>query len=372
MAKEARLDLEYHYKRAGKILINKDIPIECFQKANRKYVIYYESQPSPTLNKYIEEHFEEISQRIHSKGFTFIYPPKLISEIQQSIEYIYPGTTPLQLANYTTEDFYNDIQRNIINSTKQNPLLIIPDHKNFCKFPIEILGDSNTPCFVYELEYIKDEQVEYILNKDINNLTSLFDDGVRYCLVKGDVPAKDPIDNADQASIERISEEIQIRINQLYAMGVTTSVISKLITLPTPKLSHLLITKDYQIILTDYNNMKIEMPNLSKVLFFFYLNHPEGVRFKELRGYEKELTTIYSTISNLENTKKMKKSIDDIIDSTKNSVNEKCSRIRAAFISKFQDELARQYYITGEAGEVKKIILDRTLVTDKSGLIQNK
>ena len=59
----------------------------------------------------------------------------------------------------------------------------------------------------------------------------------------------------------------------------------------------------------------------------------------------------------------------DIVDSTKNSVNEKCSRIKAAFASQFQDKLACQYYITGRAGEPKRITLDRSLVRDKSGLI---
>ena len=62
-------------------------------------------------------------------------------------------------------------------------------------------------------------------------------------------------------------------------------------------------------------------------------------------------------------------SIDDIVDSTKNSVNVSCSRIKTAFASKFQDRLASQYYITGRAGEPKRITLDHSLVQDRSGLI---
>ena len=134
-------------------------------------------------------------------------------------------------------------------------------------------------------------------------------------------------------------------------------------------MSTLLITEDFRIFLPDYNNMEINMPTLSKVLFFFYLNHPEGVLFKELRDYKKELYEIYRIISPFEDMKKMKKSIEDIVDSTKNSVNEKCSRIKAAFVSQFNDNLAKQYYITGNAGEAKKIKLDRTLINDKSGQI---
>ena len=63
------------------------------------------------------------------------------------------------------------------------------------------------------------------------------------------------------------------------------------------------------------------------------------------------------------------RSIDDIVDSTKNSINEKCSRIKEAFASQIKDGLASQYYITGRAGEPKRIVLNRSLVEDQSGLI---
>ncbi|MBP5548554.1 MAG: hypothetical protein J6X58_06680 [Bacteroidales bacterium] len=56
-------------------------------------------------------------------------------------------------------------------------------------------------------------------------------------------------------------------------------------------------------------------------------------------------------------------------NTTRNSINEKCSRIKSAFASQFQDRLASQYYITGKPGEPKRIALERKLVEDKSGLI---
>ena len=45
-----------------------------------------------------------------------------------------------------------------------------------------------------------------------------------------------------------------------------------------------------------------------------------------------------------------------------NSINEKCARIRAAFVNKFDEHLAKNYYITGNRGGVKKITLPRDLV----------
>lgn len=45
-----------------------------------------------------------------------------------------------------------------------------------------------------------------------------------------------------------------------------------------------------------------------------------------------------------------------------NSINEKCARIRAAFIKEFDHHLAKYYVVTGERGEAKKITLPRDLV----------
>jgi len=58
----------------------------------------------------------------------------------------------------------------------------------------------------------------------------------------------------------------------------------------------------------------------------------------------------------------MGKSINDITDATSNSINEKCSRIKEAFVSKVDNRIAMPYYINGNRHEPKKIILDRSLV----------
>ena len=77
-------------------------------------------------------------------------------------------------------------------------------------------------------------------------------------------------------------------------------------------------------------------------------------------------------ISPSEDVERMKKSIEDLVDSTKNSVNEKCSRVKAAFVSRFCEALARQYYIAGGGGEAKSIALDRALAEDRSGQIMSR
>jgi hypothetical protein len=45
-----------------------------------------------------------------------------------------------------------------------------------------------------------------------------------------------------------------------------------------------------------------------------------------------------------------------------NSINEKCARIKAAFLGEFDDYMAKYYYIDGKRGEAKGIALPRDLV----------
>jgi hypothetical protein len=56
------------------------------------------------------------------------------------------------------------------------------------------------------------------------------------------------------------------------------------------------------------------------------------------------------------------KSISAITDPFNNSINEKCARIREAFVSQFDEEIAKHYFVTGKRGEAKVITLARELI----------
>jgi hypothetical protein len=112
--------------------------------------------------------------------------------------------------------------------------------------------------------------------------------------------------------------------------------------------------------------MEINMYPLPKAVFFLFLNHPEGILFKHLPDYRDELIALYKKVSGRENLTDMEKSITDVVNPTLNSINEKCSRIREAFIKHFDESLAQNYFITGSRAVPKKILLDRELlVLDK-------
>ena len=124
----------------------------------------------------------------------------------------------------------------------------------------------------------------------------------------------------------------------------------------------MVITKDYRIVLPEYNNLEIKMEPIAKAVYLLFLNHPEGILFKNLPDYREELTKIYMRLKPSGLSERALQSIEDVTNPLLNSINEKCARIRGAFVGQFDDHMARHYYIDGLRGKVKRISLSRELV----------
>ncbi len=133
-------------------------------------------------------------------------------------------------------------------------------------------------------------------------------------------------------------------------------VLQRLVTPYTAK-STLLITHDWRIILPYFGNLEIEMRPLVKAVYFLFLCHPEGIRFKDLPDHRDELTRLYKTLRGGELTDKARLSIEDVTDPTKNSINEKCARIREAFLLKMDDSHASFYIVSGKRAQPKSVYI---------------
>lgn len=180
----------------------------------------------------------------------------------------------------------------------------------------------------------------------------------------GDIEALD--DETRQALLD-----IQHKLESVHLIGISEAIIAKFIK-PLPTLSMIVVTYDFHIILPDYGNMEIVMEPLVKAVYILFLRHPEGIMFKNLYDYREELEIIYRCVRSKKNqidrlldspsSPQISKSVDSLCNPTKNSINEKCTRIKEAFILKFSDYLAQNYYITGSKATVKKISLPRSYV----------
>lgn len=175
-----------------------------------------------------------------------------------------------------------------------------------------------------------------------------------------------------ESELIKIEEEIIEKFNKLKEKGAV-KIINNILLHQLKEsfiLSKLLITNDYRIILQDYGEREIKLFPLDKALYLFYLKNPEGVPFKFLSDFKHEIFDIYINFCTLENLDKAKKNIDLLTDCTNNSINEKCSRIKAAFIREMSDDIAFNYYITGNKGENKAIIINRELVVFEKDTLQ--
>lgn len=159
---------------------------------------------------------------------------------------------------------------------------------------------------------------------------------------------------------DSLVKEVKERLQKLKEYGMNEQELTSLIHTDQPILT-LTISRNYRIFLGD-NRVEVHMEPLVKAVYLLFLTHPEGIVFKNLPDYREELTKIYSEVRPLGLTDRAMQSIEDVTNPLLNSINEKCARIRGAFVGQFDNHLARHYYIDGLRGEAKKISLPRELV----------
>lgn len=198
------------------------------------------------------------------------------------------------------------------------------------------------------MSYCSLRPTEHYSTEEIFNwyIRNVGDTGARYSIAHDDF--------SDE--IKKLQKEILERMDRLRVMGVDESILRQL-ALPKVELSPILVTKEYKIVLPAFNRMEIKMEPVQRALYILFLRHPEGILFKDLVDYRKELMEIYSAVSNRSDKNQMEKTVERLTDPTDNSINEKCARIREAFVKEFSDDIARNYYIYGHVMEEKRIAL---------------
>ena len=156
-------------------------------------------------------------------------------------------------------------------------------------------------------------------------------------------------------------DEVKEKVRKLKAYGVDEAEIVAAMN-EEELFPQLVVTEDYKVMLSFEQPVEVEMEPLVKAVYLLFLSHPEGIVLKYLPDYRKELTDIYLLLRPYGLTDRVKKSILDVTDSTLNSINEKCARIRKIFSAILPRSVAKYYAISGKRGEAKKIDLVRANV----------
>lgn len=356
----------------------------------RGQVIYVDSDNNKRINSFIVSNYDWLRSMYREKGLDFCYLPLLGEELISyhapylngkqrqdllqsvpSIANLIEAQTPSLL--YALDDEEDGEMRLMPIETRWYSKL----NKVFTKLADSIRKDLAThyPTRRYE-DVVSEPTIRFSVSEERHDRSSdirfsLSEDSpdieqsegvakepdVRYSLKRREVSADDLFGTESEVLISEIRERIRALINK----GVNTMILHDIVD-EVERLSPLHITKDYRFFLPEYNNLEIVMPALPKAVYILFLKHPEGIRFKDLPDYHDELLSIYRSLSPIGTTQRQLQSIQSITNPMNNSINEKCARIREAFIKHFDDRLAQNYYITGKKGEPKRIILAPSLV----------
>ena len=161
-------------------------------------------------------------------------------------------------------------------------------------------------------------------------------------------------------SCSTLLDDVKQKVRLLRESGVSESEIASLFyvekTLPL-----LIISRNYRISLGD-DRKELHMEPLVKSVYLLFLQHPEGIAFKDLPDYRQELANIYNKVRPWGLTDRAVRSIEDVTNPLLNSINEKCARIRKMFVTMLDSSIAEYYYIKGTRGQAKKISLPRDMV----------
>ena len=160
-------------------------------------------------------------------------------------------------------------------------------------------------------------------------------------------------EEARNMTAEEKATQVKLLSTDLLAEG-RTDLLLKAISVPVLEqlrieaaratLSPLVITKDFRFILPNYGNKEVMLSPIHKSLYMLFLNHPEGIEFKNLIDYREELLAIYNEVGNRVGPDKMVETVNRLTNPLDNAINEKYSRIKAAF-SDLMDEYQADYYI---------------------------
>lgn len=185
-------------------------------------------------------------------------------------------------------------------------------------------------------------------------------------------------------SPEELAERLQGIVAKLKTMGRSDLILRSIggstleeLKLETAKrtLSRLVITSDFRFLLPDFGNVEVDLQPVHKAVYLLFLNHPEGIEFKRLAEYRDELRRWYRMTARLMDNEKIEESILHLTNPLDNAINEKCSRIKRAFMEVMDEYHAYYYIISGHSAfnakgsskmwykRLKVILLPRNLVS---------
>lgn len=323
-------------------------------------VIFYTPSPAPEIEKLIEDNLEDLNTVFSAQRLHLLFLPEYNRrfndiETAERLDYYNPRHGAL-----------DELPAEVLTYEDIRDALCLPEKVDApCLIRYNSISSGLHVFSFWKIEVSDDVSILDAVNDYLSKVST---HGSILFSIRNDKRIEDllegvPADERFYDDIRIIGDEIRERVDKLRSWGLSTLAIRKFIGDDSDKPGKLLIDKHNRLILTDYGNKEIKLTPIHKAVFFLFLRHPEGIYFKDLGNYREELGRIYKEITGREDMDAVEESINKLTDPYDNSINEKCARIKNAFVSEFREEVAHWYFIDGTKGEKKSIKLPRELVT---------
>lgn len=352
-----------------------------------KDIIYIESEYNETFNRFIQMYYHEICEDFESKGYHFIYFPRLSDELMgEIIENVYPDYDKLSPDTLSLKSsFLLDFLVDEDHQYYYGPSLV------YTIFPLQnIYGEDNDAEdaeFCMNVVTIKDFESCYLHNNlssvlwqiddEINNweenekraMDEDFEIWDRFLDADDEVFEEDNKNMEESESqIQKIAkdakqktkaliEEVQSKINELNQQDKDHSVIRYYLRreMSINSISDIHVTNKCEILLTDYE-IEMKLPSIYKAFYLLYLNHPEGINYQLIDAECKEELVQWYRWSNPKNADVSK--IDDLLAPRNNArqpIIEVISRIKGELTKDLGSGLAKKYCISQGTDGIHRI-----------------
>jgi hypothetical protein len=125
-----------------------------------------------------------------------------------------------------------------------------------------------------------------------------------------------------------------------------------------------IIGPNFKLLFPDLANLELKLDKIEKTIFLFFLSKPNGVRLNMLDEHREELIELYLKVSPTSTRDTASRRIFERTDNRNTQkISENISKIRRKINDLLGDEMGEHYIIAGANGEVKKIGVDRNLIS---------
>lgn len=287
-----------------------DIPFEI----DAHDVIYIEKWYDEPTNEFIQSNFNIIRQHFENNGFHFLYMPRLSESLKEDVisKYFVPrGDFILKGVSIDSSFMLNFLSKNNTNTNIVHGPALLYD---MSVKPIIKAGENDAQPIQYvfritglepETFYFKNSNLSSVLGwieldifegKQIENGTFDYD-------ADDDILDEEDFSNNeddffnDNDDVINMRKDVEEKVRQMNSIVGRKDYRINLESV-SPKdfeLSRLVVTKDYRIILPDYENMEIDLGPQQKAIYLFFLNNnnSEGYMYSDFVRNEEELLYWY-------------------------------------------------------------------------------